>query len=169
TASQCAGWVTATASGSGRPSVAVYARASSASATKVSLRCVLPSAAVIPAGSPTRSTKSLITNPGSLSFGFSVGTPTSGGRWRYSVRTGLRVTARSAVTAARLVAPIDRPNADPSTSAISPHPVHRPPIYRPSRPCPAATVTRPASANRADPRDQRQVQRRNPAPPAVFV
>ena len=143
TASQCAGWVTATASGSGRPSVAVYARARSASATKVSLRCVLLSAAAMPAGSPARSTKSLITNPGSLSFGFSVGTPTSGERWSYSVSTGLRVTARSAVTAARLVAPIDRPNADPSPSAISSHPAHRPPIYRPCRRCPAATVTGP--------------------------
>src|ERR1700722_13413802 len=163
TASQYAGWVTATASGSGRPSVAVYARARSASATKVSLRCVLLSAAATPAGSPARPTKSLITNPGSSSFGFSVGTPTSGARRLYSVSTGLRVTARSAVTAARLVAPIDRPNADPSPSAISSHPAHRHQLI--ARAAAARQPPSPAlaSANRADPRDQRQVQRRDPA------
>ena len=51
------------------------------------------------------------------------GTPTSGGRWRYRVRTGLRVKAWSAVTAARLVAPTDKPSASLAPSAICPIPV----------------------------------------------
>src|SRR5271163_3915752 len=148
---QCAGWVTASASGSARPSVTAEDSARDASATNVSLRCVVPSATTTSSGLPTRSTKTLITTPGSLSIGFSNGTPTSGGRCQYKVSTGLRVTARSAVTAAKLVAPTERPNADRSTPAIS------------SNPRASATNLAALLANRANPRDQRQIERGDPA------
>src|ERR1700736_5581754 len=84
--------------------------ARSASASTLSAGWVEPSAATMPTGSPTRSVKSVMIRPRSLRLGFSLGTPTSGGRCGYSVTTADRVTAvRPTTTAARLVAPTDSP------------------------------------------------------------
>src|ERR1700682_1093974 len=64
----------------------------------------------MPTGSPTRSTKSVMIRPRSVRLGFSLGTPTSGGRCGNSVTTGDRVTAaRPTTTATRLVAPTESP------------------------------------------------------------
>src|SRR5258708_36887223 len=100
--------MTATGPAGGLPTV--YSMARSASASTLSARCVEPSAATMPTGSPTRSTKSVMIRPRSVRLGFSLGTPTSGGRCGYSVTTGDRVTAaRPTTTATRLVAPTDSP------------------------------------------------------------
>ncbi|MCU1228491.1 MAG: hypothetical protein JWO97_1375, partial [Acidobacteria bacterium] len=59
--------------------LAMLARGETTSLTRASLRFA--------AGSPTRSTKSLMTRPRSARLGFSVGKPTSGGRCGYNVST----------------------------------------------------------------------------------
>src|SRR5689334_17654415 len=94
--------------------------ARSASASTLSARCEDPSAATIPTGSPTRSTKSVMIRPRSVRLGFSLGTPTSGGLCGYNVTTGDRRTAvRPTTTAVRLVTPTDNPT--PSDMSLRLH------------------------------------------------
>ena len=84
--------------GGGVPAPTARASDSRASAVSASPRCADPSCAIRGIGSPTRSTNPHITMPCSVRFGFSLGRPTSGGRWSNSVRTD--ATTRGATTRA---------------------------------------------------------------------
>src|SRR6478609_9047465 len=109
----------------------------------------------MPTGSPTRSTKSVMTTPRSSEAdrGFSLGRPTSSGRFGKRVTTADRVTAaRPTATAVRLVAPTDSP-----TPSVIPIPSGGHLIVCLGR------GRRRYSANRAVPGNQGQVKGGHPA------
>ncbi len=89
---------------------ASWARAPKASTRRRSARWAEPSTATKGTGSPTRSTKPLITTPASGAMEISPGKPRVGGRRSWSVSTARRRTGCAPIRAAtRFVAPIDNP------------------------------------------------------------
>lgn len=90
---------------------AVSTIASSASTSKRSGSCTDPSGDTSATASPMRSTKPLIRAPGSIKFGFWLGTPIFGAQCGYRVSTARRVTGGPPLPAAtRFVVPIDNPS-----------------------------------------------------------